>query len=49
VISGHVILKDVCRIGNKVLIDTGAGYGGVLSALLLPEMRYFQTRRRICT
>jgi len=49
VISGHVIVNDVCRIGNKVLIDTGAGYGGDLTALLLPELRYFQTPRRICT
>lgn len=43
IIAGHAILSDVRRCGNKVLMDTGAGYGGVLSALLLPEIQIIQT------
>ena len=45
IIAGHTILPDVTTCGNKILIDTGAGYGGVLTALLLPEMEVIQTAR----
>lgn len=44
IVAGHAISPDVRVIGNsKVLIDTGCGYGGRLTALLLPEGRIVQT------
>ena len=40
--TSRTTLPEVKTIGNKVLIDTGAGYGGVLTALLLPEFEVIQ-------
>jgi len=45
VVAGHCILPEVRRIENKVLIDTGCGYGGMLTALLLPEFEIVQATR----
>lgn len=43
IVAGHSIVPEVSFIGNKFLIDTGAGYGGKLSALLLPDLKVIQT------
>jgi serine/threonine protein phosphatase 1 len=37
VVSGHMILNDAMAFPNRRLIDTGCGYGGYLTTLLLPE------------
>lgn len=45
IIAGHSIVPAVRTIDNKWLIDTGCGYGGALTALLLPEFEVVQARR----
>lgn len=45
VIAGHSIVPAVRAVENKVLIDTGCGYGGALTALLLPEFEVVQSKR----
>lgn len=42
VVSGHTILQKPIREENRVLIDTGCGYGGPLTALFLPEYKILQ-------
>lgn len=42
VIHGHTPMKDVIRLPDKIGIDTGAVYGGKLSAVQLPENQVFQ-------
>lgn len=37
IISGHMNVREPVYNGNKIVIDTGAGYGGVLTALHLSE------------
>jgi hypothetical protein len=36
-VSGHVILKQPVITPRRILLDTGSGYGGPLTAILLPE------------
>lgn len=43
IITGHLNQRSVMAFDNRVMIDTGAGYGGKLTALLLPEMEYVQS------
>jgi serine/threonine protein phosphatase 1 len=43
IVAGHLNQRNVMAFDNRVMIDTGAGYGGPLTALLLPEMEYLQT------
>jgi serine/threonine protein phosphatase 1 len=43
IISGHMHVPHVGAIDNKILIDTACGYGGPLSAVMLPEMALIQT------
>ncbi len=45
VVAGHSIVPAVRTIDNKWLIDTGAGYGGALTALLLPEFEVVRANR----
>ncbi len=40
VIFGHTVFEEPLVQGNKIGIDTGAAYGGRLTALLLPEMEF---------
>lgn len=40
VIFGHTVFKEPFIQKNKIGIDTGAVYGGKLTALLLPEKRF---------
>jgi serine/threonine protein phosphatase 1 len=42
VVSGHTILRQPVVSDRRILLDTGAGYGGPLSACLLPERRLIQ-------
>lgn len=42
VIHGHTPMKEVIRMPDKIGIDTGAVYGGSLSALQLPENVVYQ-------
>ena len=40
VVFGHTVFRDPLVQENKIGIDTGAVYGGKLTALLLPEKRF---------
>ncbi len=40
VVFGHTVFKTPLIQANKIGIDTGAAYGGRLTALLLPEMEW---------
>ncbi|MEA3547530.1 MAG: serine/threonine protein phosphatase, partial [Thermodesulfobacteriota bacterium] len=40
VIFGHTDLKEPLIEKNKIGIDTGAVYGGRLSCLVLPDMKF---------
>jgi len=42
IVSGHVILKQPVITDRRILLDTGAGYGGPLTAMLLPERAAIQ-------
>ena len=42
VIFGHTVFTDPLIENNKIGIDTGAVYGGKLTALLLPDMEFIQ-------
>ena len=42
VIFGHTVFDSPLVMDNKIGIDTGAVYGGHLTALLLPEMEFVQ-------
>ncbi len=42
VIFGHTVFPNPLVEANKIGIDTGAVYGGKLTALLLPEMEFIQ-------
>ena len=45
IVHGHTPFEAVRLRSDKIGIDTGAAYGGVLSALQLPERRIFQVAR----
>jgi serine/threonine protein phosphatase 1 len=38
VIHGHAVVDALTRVGNRININTGCGFGGPLTALVLPEM-----------
>lgn len=42
VIFGHTVFREPLIEDNKIGIDTGAVYGGKLTALLLPDMEFIQ-------
>jgi serine/threonine protein phosphatase 1 len=42
IVSGHTILQRPLKGKQRILIDTGAGYGGKLTALFLPEYQIAQ-------
>ncbi len=42
VVHGHTPFREVRVLPDKIGIDTGAAYGGVLSALQLPARRVYQ-------
>ncbi len=42
VIFGHTVFTNPLMENNKIGIDTGAVYGGNLTALLLPDMEFIQ-------
>lgn len=42
IVTGHINLRRPIKFDNRFMIDTGAGYGGRLTALLLPEMKCIQ-------
>ncbi len=42
VIFGHTVFPEPLVESNKIGIDTGAVYGGKLTALLLPDMEFIQ-------
>jgi len=46
VIHGHTPFQEVRVRADKIGIDTGAAYGGVLTALQLPQRRIFQADAR---
>jgi len=46
VVHGHLTVPRVTIQGNNANVDTGCGKGGKLSALLVPEMRVFESRSR---
>jgi len=42
IVSGHTILRRPVVSDRRILLDTGCGYGGPLTACLLPERRLIQ-------
>jgi serine/threonine protein phosphatase 1 len=44
VIHGHTVVEKVLRVGNRININTGCGFGGPLTALLLPELKVLQSK-----
>jgi serine/threonine protein phosphatase 1 len=44
VVSGHVILQQPVVAERRILLDTGCGYGGPLTAILLPERLLIQVQ-----
>lgn len=42
VVFGHTVFTEPLVAPNKIGIDTGAVYGGKLTALLLPDMEFIQ-------
>jgi len=39
VIHGHTVVDKVLRVGNRINLNTGCGFGGPLTALFLPELK----------
>ena len=46
VIHGHTPVEDVFHYGNRINIDTGAAYGGPLSAIVWDDGRVFRVTKR---
>ena len=44
IIAGHTPVADVQFLENKILMDTGAGKGGILTAIKLENKKIFQSR-----
>jgi len=42
IVSGHTILRQPLVTDRRILLDTGCGYGGSLTACLLPERLLIQ-------
>ena len=42
VVSGHTPFRSPQVDKNKIIIDTGAVYGGMLTCLVLPDMEVVQ-------
>lgn len=43
IVHGHITVPEVTITGNNINVDSGCGKGGLLSAILLPERRIFQS------
>ncbi len=43
VVHGHISVPEVNIQGNNINVDTGCGKGGLLSAILVPDMTVFQS------
>jgi hypothetical protein len=46
VIHGHTPMKDVRVLNNVICIDTGAPFGGFLTAMRYPEMEFVQVKAK---
>lgn len=46
VVHGHISVKTVSNAGNNWSLDTGCGFGGRLSALILPEKKIIQSSEK---
>ncbi|HMV77549.1 MAG TPA: metallophosphoesterase [Leptospiraceae bacterium] len=46
VIHGHISVKTVSNTGNNWSTDTGCGFGGRLSAIILPEKKIIQSSEK---
>lgn len=46
VVQGHRRVKEPYQEGNHILIDTYCGQGGVLTGIVLPEMKIIQSDTR---
>jgi serine/threonine protein phosphatase 1 len=44
VIHGHVNVDQVEQRGNRMNINTGCGFGGTLTAFVMPERQMLQSR-----
>jgi serine/threonine protein phosphatase 1 len=44
VIHGHTVVDKVLRVGNRINLNTGCGFGGPLTALLLPELKVVHSK-----
>jgi len=44
IIFGHTVFQEPYVTKDKIGIDTGAVYGGLLTALILPEMEFIQVQ-----
>ncbi|MCW5204417.1 hypothetical protein VU02_00550 [Desulfobulbus sp. N2] len=49
VIFGHTVFREPLIQENKIGIDTGAVYGGKLTALILPEKRFVSVEGEKCS
>jgi serine/threonine protein phosphatase 1 len=45
VIHGHTIVEKPITVGNRININTGCGSKGRLTAVVLPEMIYYQSKK----
>ncbi len=45
VVHGHTIVEKPIIIGNRININTGCGSKGYLTALVLPEMKYYHSKQ----
>ena len=45
VIHGHTVVENPEIVGNRININTGCGVQGKLTALVLPEMEFYQSSK----